>query len=292
MEVQWPLLIFTLFICLGAGIIIVSGSLAGLKKAPKIHFLASVIALVSIIIGGVASFLHLQHWERAFNGFGHLTSGITQELIAIAVLGILIVAYLVLARKGQVPQAFGWIIAVVALITVAVMSSSYNMSARPVWDTLLLGLYYISNALVFGALVVIILAAIKKEDVAITPTIAIVGVAIQAVATAAYAIYITTTASQFAELGNYFDPIRPTEGMLQPGMDVSNFMVGDLALLFWLGVVIVGCLIPLIATLLLRKKEGTQLVAFSGAAVICAMIGGVCFRVIIYLLGFTVFVFY
>lgn len=42
-----------------------------------------------------------RHWERIFNGFGHLTSGITQELIAIVVLAAVAVAYLVMLRKSD-----------------------------------------------------------------------------------------------------------------------------------------------------------------------------------------------
>ncbi|MDR1713844.1 MAG: dimethyl sulfoxide reductase anchor subunit, partial [Coriobacteriales bacterium] len=85
MELQWPLIIFTLFICLGAGTFCVAGLLAGLGKGEKLQLSAVVVALAAVVIGGIASFVHLQHWDRAFNGFGHLTSGITQELIAIVV---------------------------------------------------------------------------------------------------------------------------------------------------------------------------------------------------------------
>ena len=51
--------------------------------------------------GGIAVFFHLEHWERIFNGFGHLTSGITQELIAIVVLAVVAVVYLVYLRRGD-----------------------------------------------------------------------------------------------------------------------------------------------------------------------------------------------
>ena len=53
-----------------------------------------------LALGGIAVFFHLQHWERIFNGFGHITSGITQELIAIMVFVVVAVAYFVMARKS------------------------------------------------------------------------------------------------------------------------------------------------------------------------------------------------
>jgi anaerobic dimethyl sulfoxide reductase subunit C (anchor subunit) len=63
----------------------VAGLLAGLGKAREIQIPATVVSLVAVILGGIASFLHLEHWGRIFNRFGHLTSGITQELIGIVV---------------------------------------------------------------------------------------------------------------------------------------------------------------------------------------------------------------
>ena len=60
---------------------------------------AWIAAAVLLAAGGIAVFFHLEHWERIFNGFGHLTSGITQELIAIVVLAVVAVAYLVYLRR-------------------------------------------------------------------------------------------------------------------------------------------------------------------------------------------------
>ncbi|MDR3315722.1 MAG: dimethyl sulfoxide reductase anchor subunit, partial [Coriobacteriales bacterium] len=150
MELQWPLMIFTLFICLGAGTFGVAGLLTALKKAPGIQLPATLVALVAIVIGGIASFLHLQHWDRLFNGFGHLTSGITQELIGIVVLVAAAVVYLVLARRGELPVWAGALALVVSVALVVVMANSYTMEARPVWDTPLLWLYYLANAVLSG----------------------------------------------------------------------------------------------------------------------------------------------
>ncbi|MFR5091370.1 MAG: hypothetical protein ACLTDR_04475 [Adlercreutzia equolifaciens] len=64
--------------------------------------------------------MHLEHWERIFNGFGHLTSGITQELIAIVVLAVVAVVYLVLLRKSGEGTVPAWC-AVVAMAVCAVL---------------------------------------------------------------------------------------------------------------------------------------------------------------------------
>ena len=51
------------------------------------------MSCVLLAVAGIAVFFHLQHWERIFNGFGHITSGITQELIAIVAFVAVAVAY-------------------------------------------------------------------------------------------------------------------------------------------------------------------------------------------------------
>ena len=54
-------------------------------------------------------FFHLEHFERIFNGFGHLTSGITQELIAIVVLAVAAIVYLVYLRRDEGRCRRGWL---------------------------------------------------------------------------------------------------------------------------------------------------------------------------------------
>ena len=292
MEVQWPLVFFTLFISIGAGTFGVAGVLAGLKKGSSIQFLATITALVAIIIGGIASFLHLQHWDRAFNGFGHITSGITQELIAIAVLVIFAIIYLVLARRGEMPVWAGWVAALLAVIVVIVAALSYNMAARPVWNTPLLWLYYLSNAVLFGGLIVSLLLGLKKEAGEVAIKVSLVGAALTLVSLVGYLIYIPSIASRFTSVGNYFDPTHPTKAMIDPAAILSGFATGSEAMLFWGGAVIVGALIPLVAAILCNKKEGSFLIGVSLIGALCSIVGAICFRVVLYALGFSVFVFY
>ncbi len=102
------------------------------QKAQMPRWIASAVLLA---VGGIAVFFHLEHWERIFNGFGHLTSGITQELIAIVVLAAVAVAYLVMLRKSDdgasVPKWLAWLSVRAVVALVAVMAHSYTMAARP-----------------------------------------------------------------------------------------------------------------------------------------------------------------
>jgi DMSO reductase anchor subunit len=292
MELQWPLMVFTLFICLGAGTFGIAGLLAGLNKASEIQMPATVISLVAIVIGGIASFLHLQHWDRIFNGFGHISSGITQELIGIVVFVIIAVIYLIMLRRGGVPAGLGWVALIISVGLVIVASLSYAMAARPVWDTPLLWLYYLANALLFGSLVVALLSGYRKLSLPLLSTLAIVGAALTLVAAVGYAIYIPSVASSFTSVGNYFDPTHPTKVMADPAGALSSFMTGGQALLFWAGVIVAGSVVPLVIALASRKMKGSAYLGLAALSCVCALVGGVCFRVIFYAMGFSVFVFY
>ena len=85
MELQWPLILFTTLVAWSAGVFGTQAVLALRGEAPKAQLSCWITAAVLLAAGGIAVFFHLEHFERIFNGFGHLTSGITQELIAIVV---------------------------------------------------------------------------------------------------------------------------------------------------------------------------------------------------------------
>ena len=82
MELQWPLILFTTFVAWSAGLFATQAVFALKDKGAKSQQTALTASAVLLVVGGIAVFFHLQHWERIFNGFGHITSGITQELIA------------------------------------------------------------------------------------------------------------------------------------------------------------------------------------------------------------------
>ena len=90
MELQWPLILFTTLVAWSAGLFGTQALLAAGGHAKKAQVPAWIASAVLLAAGGIAVFFHLEHWERIFNGFGHLTSGITQELIAIVVLAVMI----------------------------------------------------------------------------------------------------------------------------------------------------------------------------------------------------------
>ncbi|RDC01631.1 hypothetical protein C1864_14025, partial [Eggerthella lenta] len=164
MELQWPLIIFTTLVAWSAGLFGTQALMAVFGVGKRAQVPAWVVSAVLLAAGGIAVFFHLEHWERIFNGFGHLTSGITQELIAIVVLAAVAVAYLVMLRKSDdgasVPKWLAWVAVALSVVLVAVMAHSYTMAARPAWDSALWILYVLGNACVLGPATFALLSAL------------------------------------------------------------------------------------------------------------------------------------
>ena len=299
MELQWPLIVFTTLVAWSAGLFGTQALMAVFGVGKKAQVPAWVCSAVLLAAGGIAVFFHLEHWERIFNGFGHLTSGITQELIAIVVLAVVAIVYLVLMRKSDdgasVPKWLAWVAVALSVVLVAVMAHSYTMAARPAWDSALWILYVLGNACVLGpATFLLVLAAGGPGDqpaeraadagapAGRTP---LVGAAANALATLAFAAFLQLSAGSFADVGLYFDPTHPTKAMADAAATVASQ-----APLLWLGAVAVGAIVPLAAAFLGRRTGNWKL--WAPAAIIAALVGAVCMRVVFYNLGLSVFMFY
>ncbi|QOS69933.1 hypothetical protein GS424_003065 [Eggerthella guodeyinii] len=301
MELQWPLILFTTLVAWSAGLFGTQALMAVFGVGKRAQVPAWVCSAVLLAAGGIAVFFHLEHWERIFNGFGHLTSGITQELIAIVVLAVAAVAYLVLMRKSDdgasVPKWLAWLSVALSVVLVAVMAHSYTMAARPAWDSVLWILYVLGNACVLGPATFALLSALAAGGPAGQPAeraagagapaglAALAGAALNALATLAFAAFLQLSAGSFADVGLYFDPTHPTKAMAD-----AAATVGSQAPLLWLGALAVGAIVPLAAAFMGRRTGNWRL--WAPVAIAAALVGAVCMRVVFYNLGLSVFMFY
>lgn len=290
MEVQWPLIIFTLCITLTSGLFAGLGLLGLLKKpvSQKTSRLVVITGFVVLVIGGLASFLHLQHWDRAFNGFGNITSGITHEMVgAVVMVLLLFIAFMLLRKSDALPPWMNVVALLAGIVFTLVLANSYYMPSRPVWATFALFLYYIAQSMLLGSVGLwVLLTAGKEEHAPILSRWTVVSAFVQLVVLAIYAAVIAGTASQFPEWGSYFDWTNPN----MPTVDfdlVGILIAGEAAPWFWGGAIAIGAIVPAVLTFL-KPKEGGSAVPVAAVAVACALGGGIAFRVILYLLGNTV----
>jgi len=290
MAIQWPLILFTLFLCLSGGTLAIEGVLGIQGKGEELRMPSLVASFVFLVIGGIAVFTHLQHWENIFNGFGHITSGITQEFIAIIVIFVAMVITFVMLRKEAETPKWVWVLDVVVGFGLAVvMATSYMMPARPNWDTPLLYLYYLCQTFLLGTLTVLAVAALKKASDSIEPLakFALIAGIVQALVLVAYAVYIANVG--FSDVGYHIDPTDPTKALVDPSAGIAAILSGNLALAFWGGALVLGAVVPAVAGFL-GKRNGQA--ALPIAALVCAVIGGIAWRYILYAVGYSIFVFY
>lgn len=298
MNPEWPLILFTFFLCVAGGTLGVQGLLCVMGKGKKMQLPSLIVSLAALAVGGLAVFMHLQHWERIFNGFGHITSGITLEFIGCIVFFVVLVLYFLMMRRsedGMAPKWCGVLAVVVGLALPAVTGDSYLMQALPSWDTPMLIVYYMVNTVFMGGLIALIIAGATGEadakDLAVKT--ALVGGALQLVAVLVYALVINGSAGLYsADIQYYFDPTLPDVAMVDRAGIVGGILGGAQAVQFWLGVVIVGIVAPVVLTWLAKKAEGSKLAAYAGVALACCAVGGIVWRVILYVVAISIFALY
>ena len=289
METQWPLVIFTFFVCVTCGLLGSMSVLALKGQGRDLQMTSLITAAVSLVIGGIGSFLHLQHWERIFNGFGHITSGITQELIGCVVLAILIVVWFVMLRGGKkLPVGLSAVTLVAAVAMVCATAHSYLMAAIPAWSWALV-VFYLGNALMMGPVVLWGIAAIKRDQEVEKTAIgmSLIGAATSLVADLVYTAVCAT--ATFANYGHYADPTSMTTAPTHIDSLMDIMVAGDGAVNFWVSLVCVAVVIACAAVA--RKKVGAS-VPFMAVAVVAAAVASILFRVLIYQLGYSVFLLY
>ena len=285
MEIQWPLLIFSVLLGVTSGsfVFLAVGELRG--KFRDIRFAGALIAFLCLAVGGCVSVLHMGHPERATHLLGNLGSGLSKELFVVAIMGIVSLAYLILAKKDYpgASKVLGVAGGVIGLVLPFVAGASYLIAARPAWDSVTLPLMYLGGGLAMGMTLMaglVLLRGKASEEGGFALKLALAGVVIMVVTTLAYVIWIAVAPYQ------------------APTRSIERLISGDMAVMFWAGVVFVGMVVPVVLTALAcvkaTKGDGGQLANPSAlamymfAACACSAIGAVVLRVIMYGVGTSV----
>ena len=310
MELQWPLILFTTFVAWSAGLFGAQGAAALAGEGRRAQMPALIGSAALLAVGGVAVFFHLEHFERIFNGFGNPTSGITQELVCVVVVGaLMVVAFVVLRRAAggdEAPALPKWLAALMiaaAALLVLVTGHSYMMAARPAWDSLLGPLTLLGAACAAGPLTFAAIGAIAGgADGAVAggapgaaPALAagravgiaaIFGSAANAALSVAYLAFMAASTASHTAVGYYFDPTHPTAGMVDVSA-LSPFAAGSLPVAV---VAVVAALAPVACAIAGRKTGNWKVWGAAGA--LCAVAGAVALRMAFYSAGASVYLFY
>ena len=303
MELQWPLILFTFFLCVCGGTMAVQGLLTLLGKGAKMQPISLAVSAVSLAIGGIAVFTHLQHWERIFNAFGAVlggngtaVSGITLELWGCVIFAIMLILYFLFMRRAESGIAPKWcavLAIVVGLALPSVTGDSYLMPAIPAWNTILLIVYYLCNAVLLGGLVCMVIAALAKDSEAygLCSKVALAGGVVSLVVVVAYAAVVNSF-GKFGDIVYYFDPTHPDTAMVDSAAVNSSIMAGPLAGVFWGVAIVVGLVLPVVLAFVSQRGKSEQAPLIAGGALVCAIAGSIAWRAILYIVAISIFALY
>ena len=293
MEIQWPLILFTTFLAWSGGLFSAQAGCAFLRKAPKSQLPSLIASLALLAIGGIAVFFHLQHWERMFNGFGHITSGITQELICVVIIFLMMVVFFSYLRRRGADAIPKWvcvlcIISGVALV--AVSGHSYMMASRPAWDSVLQILSLLGAYAALGPASFAIIVEVRGESMRHLSLVVLLCTLVNAALVAAYLIYLGNADSSLSELGYYYDPTQIARGMID--LDEATGLFYGTRACITIAVIVAAALDVILALLKLLRPKLLNWKVTGGAIVVCTLVSTICLRVLFCELGLTVFMFF
>jgi anaerobic dimethyl sulfoxide reductase subunit C (anchor subunit) len=238
-----------------------------------------IISLVILAAGGLSSVLHLTHPERIFGALSHPTSGIFMESTMIGLMALAIIIYLVALQRKASDQALK-IIGTIGMIPAVLLAFSigytYILPSRPAWDTLILPFTYVVSAAVMGFVCVNIIVALSKDAdrSAITALnkATLISLGVQAVLIIGYLIYLA--------IAPFPDASR----------SASRVLAGDLAPLFWGGIVLLGLIVPIVLVAQLNKKKVDlkAMIIRVEVSLVCILVGGVALRAMMFALGSSI----
>lgn len=252
MEIQWPLLLFSLLAGCGGALFACVGVSEIMKIGDKTRVPASVVALVLIVVGGFASVLHLAHPANIMAAASNIfsLSGISVELIMIGVNIIVVALYLLFAsRGGSAAKALGVIGIVTGLLLGFATGNGYVMQAQPLWNTFALPLAYLGSDIAMGvALFASMLLIFKDEE----------GFA------AFKMVFIGGTLAGLVLFLVY-------GALVGFAVDIMTY---------WVGAVLIGGVVACACAYLATKNHTLAYASLAGAVV-----GGVCIRAMMWLIG-------
>ena len=167
MDIQWSLVLFTAIASCGTWVSVgvAVDELRGLTQ--RTNLVASVLALVLAVVGGIASVTHLSHPDRIMAVLSHPTAGIFLEALLIGLFIAAVAVYVILLKRDAsagARKAVAVLAAVIGIVFSFASGYSYMMEARTTWNTITLPLGYLGFGAASGLSLYLLLVACKKES--------------------------------------------------------------------------------------------------------------------------------
>jgi DMSO reductase anchor subunit len=270
MEIQWMLVLYSLFMGLSIGPFALLALTDACEKHHTLCKWASLVGLGCVIIAGIAAFSHLQKPFEAVHVFSNFRSPITQETIAVLVTGVIAALLAVITFFNWMTglrRPLAWVGLVVSVAAVILIAGIYLLPSRPAWNFWLLPITMLVSSLINGLLLAWALVALvpiqpdegdRKELAAKLRSWALPVIIVYAIVAI---VYFLIAASR--------------QG------DITRLLMGDLALWFWLGLVGVGIAAPVLLVWLGKKNVRVSALA----ALLLAVVGGLVVRLMLFPLG-------
>ena len=160
MQIHWPLVVSTVCQRVGLGFFICVYLTQLLMGSPVPLGTTALVTLGFLIVGGLASMLHLQRPQRIMNAFSNMKSHLTQEALITPFLGVALLACGLnglLYDMGAAILALGGVTAILAAAFLVCTGLAYQMGSRPAWNTPFVLVLFLLTAAESGAIGVVML---------------------------------------------------------------------------------------------------------------------------------------
>ncbi len=197
-DVQWPLVIFSILCGLGGTLACSIGVAELMGKTLRTRFVASIVSCALMVVGGLAVVAHLALPLNAFYAVANVFSfsGISLELIMLVITFVVMFAYTILLKR-EVSAGVYKVCAVAAIIAglllAYVCGHGYVIQSRAYWDTELLPLAYMGTVLPAGAFLYLAIAAKTETELVELKSLkvyVIVTIAVSIVTSVAYLAFL------------------------------------------------------------------------------------------------------
>lgn len=275
MAVEWSLLIYSVLVGIAIGpfaVMALTGCIGSDKALCK---WGSALGLAAMALGGIAAFTHLKAPGNVTYIFTNLGSAMGLEMLGTVVTGLIAALFAAQVWFDLWPggrRIVAWLGLAASVISTLLLGHMYMLPARPMWNTWLLPLTFLTTSVVAGLVVMIVLVSLLPAEDEAGDRMALIGKLSRWLLGALVVNGVVALA--------YF---------LASGAG-SRLISGDMALSFWLGLVAVGIVLPIAAVWFSSRPspEPQRVQVLMALNLVMVLASAVAVRVMIFGLGTTV----